>query len=213
MENKGAAKMITRMMNYFRHIKQQKLDKKYKLEKPPLFSQSPEFKPLTYDQKSLLINLVKYSKTVAWQGEFQWCVDASPSHLPPEGFIVGIKPVRSDTRTFDMDHPMFKNNEWIVLSQRAQMRALEDGGYISISSFPRQSISASAEETWVNFCLNQRAYDYFHFINKNVFNRFVHILWGNSQKQFVTIVISIISGVIGGFITAWLIYNYIPPTN
>lgn len=182
------------------------MEKDYISETPPIFSSSPEFTPLTYSQRELLFDLIDASKKEAYQGEFQWCVETEPDNRPPLHFIVGLKPVsRENNGVFDFDNPVFEGKEWKMVIKLAQMKVLEEGGYVSISPL-RKSIfdKNNKKEVWVNFCLNQKAYDYSRFMKMPKGRRFLHGLWMRSQKDFVTVVVSIISGVIGGILLNWL---------
>jgi hypothetical protein len=196
--------MLIRIKNFFGKIKQRKLDFNYITEAPPVFSLSPEFKPLTYDQRELLFYLVKASKKEAYNGEFQWCISAIPDNQPPLHFIVGVRPVEHKSNIFNLNY--LQNKEWHMVSKRAQMKSLEDGGYISMSSLQTEIVDTISrrEEVWVNFCLNQKAFDYYRFISWSPASRLLHILWVSSQNHFVSIIISIISGVIGAILINWL---------
>lgn len=195
--------------NYLEGIRWRKNQQDYDTEQPPVFSLSPEFIPLTYDQRELLFYLIKASKkNESHMGEFQWCIDTIPTVTgPPLNCIMGLRPVEFNTRKFDINNPMFKNYDWKRIVRRGQMKSLEDAGYISIS--PIYDYIGDDQnpkmETWAHFCLNQKAYDYFRFMNYSSLRRFFHILWENSQKHFVTIIISLISGVAGAIIIKLLI--------
>ena len=142
----------------FAKIKQRKVQQNYDSENPPIFSLSPEFTPLTYDQRQLLFFLVKASKEEAYHGEFQWCVETVPASLPPAHFITGIKPVDSKTRLIDRTNPLFQGKDWKMVGKYGQMKTLENAGYISISSFFEHIIDEKnhKEEKWARFCLNQK---------------------------------------------------------
>ena len=199
--------MITHIKKYIGRKKQQRRQHNYDNEIPPKNSLSPEFTPLTHDQRELLFSLIRVSKKESYLGEFQWCIDTVPTNIGlPMYVIAGIKPGNIKTLTFDIDGPLFKDKDWMIVHQKGQMKALEDGGYISISSIlgyigDEQNLK---KETWAHFCINQKAYNYYHFINSNYFSRLRHVLWEKTEKHFVTIIISITSGVIGALIINWL---------
>jgi hypothetical protein len=199
--------MTNPIRNYFSKSRQRRLQQAYEIEEPPIFSLTPEFFPLTYDQRELLFQLVRTSKSEIFRGEFQWCIETVPTGNPPMHYIMGIKPVSYKAGTFDPNNPMFQNKDWKRVTRNGQMKTLEDGGYISISPFIEHIIDEEniKEEKWVHFCLNQKAYDCHRFMNSSSLRRFFHILWEGSYKHFVTIIISLISGLVGAILIKLLI--------
>ncbi len=175
-------------------FRQDRRQKAFIQQKPPLFIHTPSFPRLTYQQRKLLFKLVDLTISKGtYMGEFWWRSDPDDTNI-----VTQIKP-RDQEGNFDPDNPMFQDADWDWVAEQAQMEALDRYGYLVISE---EHEYGSKKEKWRHFAVAQIGFDLFSHAHNSFFHRGIRFIWEKTENHLL----ALFFGMVGALLVELLLF-------